>query len=787
MSYRVFDEETTIVDKFKRKANMFLQENWIVARGWKDKGDAKCSWQYFNSPDEYVPMDIPDNITLLVGHNLKFDLMWEMAKGNASLAAFFKRGGKVWCTQYVQYLLEGQTQESQMCSLDSIVEQYGGRLKIDEVKAMWELGINTDKIPQDLLIDYLVGTEEEKRNSGDIGNTEKVFLGQVKRAVQAGQIKMIQDRMDGLLCTTEMEYRGLKIDVKQAKEDLNRLNTQLAELEARLTAHVSHLPWEFNWGSGVQVSALLFGGAAKYKVRERYKTDDGEWARSQADEVHYILNDGSTTPYGPYTEGHDLYGHVKDYAAFTSGKRKGELKTKKVKVPGDYKIKWQERIWKFERITDPDEAWEGKKKDAEGNPVYSTDKDTVKALEQRVENGLDLPFLKDFVKKSVLDKEIGTYYFKVDKNGKRSGMLLCVQPWDHTLHHKLNHTNTVTTRLSSNDPNMQNLPRGDKSNVKAMFVSRFGADGVMVEADYSQLEVVVQGVLSGDPQLCEDLRQKIDFHCKRVSATFSISYELAVAMCKDEDHPEHAIWKPRRTKAKNFSFQRAYGAGAPAIAAATGMTVEEVEALIEAEEAMYPGIVKFNADVEAKVMASAVPFQAQAEDGSIDPTTGKPFWKTYRKGEWFAPTRTRYTWRSHDAPAFLRKRGIMDSFSPPELKNYPVQGTGGEFVQGVLGLLWRHFVSNDFYGGKAYLVNTVHDCVWVDCHRDVLDQVCADMKRIMESIPEFYNKRHGMNITVPFPVEVEVGPNMNALKHWVPGKPAWHHANDNGEADQSAA
>ena len=49
------------------------------------------------------------------------------------------------------------------------------------------------------------------------------------------------------------------------------------------------------------------------------------------------------------------------------------------------------------------------------------------------------------------------------------------------------------------------------------------------------------------------------------------------------------------------------------------------------------------------------------------------------------------------------------------------------------------------------------------------------MKRIMESIPEFYNGRYGMNITVPFPVEVECGPNMNNLKHWIPGEPAWHH------------
>lgn len=782
--YMIFDEETSTKESFKRKANPFDNDNWIVARGWKYKGDARCSWVYYNSKEEMRTMEIPDDVTVLVGHNLKFDLLYELCKGNDALVAFFKRGGKIWCTQYAQYLIEGQTQESQMCSLDSIVEMYGGRLKIDEVKTMWEMGVDTPDIPKDLLIDYLVGTEEEDRNSGDIGNTECVFLGQVKRAVEQGQVKMIQDRMDGLIATTFMEFFGLKIDVQVARKNLTELNAELQAVSGRLDEQVKELPWQFNWGSGIQMSAMLFGGTVKYQVREPYKDENGEWVRKKAFEQHWLLNDGSTTPHAP---GDDPENSPLQYQTFKSGKNKGEYKTKKVEVTGERKIKWQDRFHEFAGITEPHPDWQGKQTDAAGKPIYSTGKDTIKALEQRVENGLDLPFLRDFVRKAALDKEIGTYYVSVDaKTGKKSGMLTCVQPSDHMLHHKLNHTNTVTTRLSSNDPNLQNLPRGDKSKVKEMFTSRFGADGVMVEADYSQLEVVVQGVLSGDVQLCQDLRDKIDFHCKRVSAQFNISYELAVAMCKGEDHPEYKIWQPRRTKAKNFSFQRAYGAGAPAIAAATGMTVEEVQELIAAEEALYPGVIKFNADVESAVMASAIPFQAPAEDGATD-ATGKPIWKTYRKGEWYSPTRTRYTWRTHDAPAFLRKRGILDSFSPPELKNYPVQGTGGEFVQGVLGLLIRRFIETDFYGGKAYLVNTVHDCVWVDCHRDVLDQVCADVKRIMESIPEFYGSRYGMVITVPFPVEVEVGPNMYTMKHWVPGQPAWHHANDNGKEQHAAA
>ena len=149
------------------------------------------------------------------------------------------------------------------------------------------------------------------------------------------------------------------------------------------------------------------------------------------------------------------------------------------------------------------------------------------------------------------------------------------------IHHKLNHTSTVTSRLSSSDPNLQNVPRGDTSNVKKMFTSRFGEVGRMAEIDYSQLEVVVQGVLSRDKQLMEDLNNKVDFHCKRLAAKLGEDYDSVWNKCHKE---EDATYKAMRTNAKIFSFQRAYGAGAETIATETGMARSEAEELIAAEE-----------------------------------------------------------------------------------------------------------------------------------------------------------------------------------------------------------
>jgi hypothetical protein len=275
--YLVFDLETTTATKFKRKANCFLPENWVVARGWKKQGDEKCSWIYRKVRDRTSKLKIDDDVTMLVGFNIKFDLMWELAQGNRDFIAFLKRGGKIWDCQYAEYLIQGHIQKYQFCSLDSIIEDYGGRLKLDQVKMLWEAGVNTDEIDEDLLIDYLVGTEEEGRNSGDIGNTELIFLGQVGRAKAQGQIKMIQDRMDGLLSTTFMEFFGLKIDIPLAKVQLQELMDELEIKTAELNSYIPPLPFEFNWNSGIQKSCLIFGGTVKYEVREKYKDENGEW------------------------------------------------------------------------------------------------------------------------------------------------------------------------------------------------------------------------------------------------------------------------------------------------------------------------------------------------------------------------------------------------------------------------------------------------------------------------------------------------------------------------------
>ena len=744
--YLVFDRETENHEYRKRFSSPFYEKNWTVALGWKKQGDKQCSYGYYPTKEEEEPLVIDDDVSILVGHNLKFDLLfgWE----DPALKEYFKRGGKIWCTQYAEYLLEGMHPDSHMIAMDQIAEKYGGRKKVDAVKAMWEAGYLTSEIDKDMLLDYLIGTEEEKRNSGDIGNTELIFLGQIKRAVQSGMLTMIQARMDGLLATTEMEFNGLKIDVPEAARRMKIMEAELKEVEKELEEYIPELPvgLTFNWNSNIHKSCLIFGGTVKYKKSARYIDEKtGKYARKKATE-DWPLFDGVPADPNKLAPCPSTYPTLfyPGQDVFTSGKKKGQGRFKKVEVPGEFKTKIQDFFFEFPGHTTPDPAWQGALTDGKDEPVYATNDDVITELGSR-----DIPFLKAMAKRSALVKDLGTYYVRYDPKKKDYvGMLTCVLPGTHIVNHSLNHTSTVTSRMSSSNPNLQNVPRGDTSEVKKMFVSRFEG-GKMLEADYSQLEVVIQGMLTGDTNLCQDLRDKVDFHCKRVSAWKGVTYDEAKKWCKDEHDPHYPEWKIYRTNAKVFSFQRAYGAGAAKISDYTGMPIEDVKDLIEAEEIMYPGVTEFNDDVEKEVRRNAVPFKDWARDG-----------KTYRRGYWQAPTGTKYTFRSWDAQEWQRDKGVTDSFMPTEMKNYPIQGTGGEVVQIILGRLYRRFIETDNYGGRALMCNTVHDCVWFDFVPEVQEELCRDVKEIMESVPEVLNELYGMVVTVPFPVELEIGDNL---------------------------
>lgn len=752
--YSVFDLETETETLFKRKASPFNPRNHVVALGYKHQHGETVGEYYGKIAGAYAFPTIPATSTILVGFNIKFDLLWSWDE--EELQAFFKRGGRVWCCQYAEYLLAGQQEYAQMVAMDDIVESYGGELKNDEVKALWLAGVNTSDIPMDLLMDYLAGP------NGDIENTEKIFLGQYKKARELGMLDNIWERMEGLLATTMMEHNGIYVDKARGLAEAAVLKAKIDALDVKLWDYIPEDKpdeIEFKWSNRYHLSPLLFGGRIKFPRWTQHHAEDGSPLFAKRKVMAYVLADGSTSACEPY----DLWvAGAPDgdrRSRYKSGKNAGTYVTKQIDVPDLEKPKGaiKEYFWELPGYTKPLASWA-----SETEGLYSVASDIIELLGAR-----DIPFLKDLGSRAKLNKDLGTYYISTDeKTGEQKGMLTLIGD-DGLVHHQLNHNLTVTSRLSSSNPNMQNIPRGDTSEIKKLFSSRFSdktwlvqndfdaetGDGVVLEADYSQLEVYGKGALSGDTNLKNDLRNKVDFHCKRVAAREKIDYALALIYCKDEDYPEYKTWKKKRTECKEFSFQRAYGAGADAIAASTGMSVDDVKTLIAAEDAMYPGVAKFDADVMETVERSA-----WATSRFEQALSGRKF--QVKKGEWISPMGTRYVFTSKESLPFQQKQGIMTTFMPTEMKNYPTQGECGFMVQGMCGKLFRHFLANDNYGGLAFLINTVHDSVWADAHKTVAKQVAADMKRIMEGIPQWTFECFDWELDIPFPVDVEAGLNL---------------------------
>lgn len=710
--YLVYDIETSIYESYGRRANPFDSRNYIVSHGLKYQ-DGMVVKTHINGDGTTIPTELPsgwlNGVGAIVGINLKFDLLyiWD----NPDLVAFFKRGGRIYDVQYAEYLVTAQ--QHKWPSMNAMAEKYGLELKPDKIKEYWEQGIQTIDIDKQELLDYL---------DHDLDTTEQLFKIVRSIAKDHNMTNTIRCHMDGLLATCEMEYRGLHIDTDVAEHYRAKLEEDMETLARELDQYIPEMPkqCEFNWGSGDHLSTLLFGGPIKYKERFALTAEDGStlYAKKLVD-----------------VPVKDAFGNE---VAYKTGKNAGKVKTKKVKVDDLERPKMRNFDMEFELpgVTKPKKEWELAK---EG--VYKTDTKVIEYLA----NTKKVALCKVYAKWKKMDKDLGTYYRRGDK-----GMLMMVQEND-LIHHGLNNVQTETGRLSSSKPNLQNAPRGNTSDVRAMFTSRFGEDGLMGEIDYGQLEVVVQAFLTKDKNMIHDVNNGIDFHCKRLAAKLGESYEDVLYKAKVEQDPWYGL---QRTLAKGFSFQRAFGAGKKAIAASTGMPEDEVEKLIEAEDKLYPRVKVYNDWVAATVRKNKQPTNLIGFTGAVRHFGWHP-----------APTGKRYGFTEYDAPKFLQEKGTLTSFKPTEMKNYSVQGSAGEMVLTVAGKIWRRFLATDNFNGKAYLCNSVHDCFWLDMHKDVAKEVVETVAEIMLSIPEIYEDVYGIDVPVKFKVETEVGKNMRDLGH----------------------
>lgn len=295
---------------------------------------------------------------------------------------------------------------------------------------------------------------------------------------------------------------------------------------------------------------------------------------------------------------------------------------------------------------------------------YPVDEDTL----ERLERACSTLIIRELMEHRKAAKIMDTYLSTMMNQATLQG----------TVHPKLNTAITATGRLSSSQPNGQNMPQVVRELIQC------DEDRELEEFDFSQLEMVAAAACSGDKQLIHDIQHGVDIHKNTATQVFGAD--------KADEY---------RKIAKNVNFGVLYGGKAYGLSKQTGVDKDTVQKLIDAFFNRYPALAKWQRDVFTQVVDNME---------SHDIKQGEVRYKS----EWTLPISGRkFTFVETEAPQWMRRKtGRKWSFSPNQTANYPIQGfAGGDIVMTALTYLWRRIVSEH---PEVRLLMTVHDSVLLD-------------------------------------------------------------------------
>ena len=781
------DLETENNEYYGSKASPYCPDNYVVESAWRidttqaDGTTTVGSTQSvrYASRAEFLAgssagaerswLVIPEDCWLIVAHNAAYEISWFLTYQRQKFEAFLKRGGRVFCTMHGEYIASDF--QSMYPSLDETAPKYGGTHKVDGVKILWEQGVLTSQIDPMLLHDYLV--------NGDIPNTALCFYGQCATFAQRNQMQYVWERMDALLAWAYCEWFGLFVNMPIARKNQEEQEQRIREIKQELQQYIpKDLPetLDFNFGSDFHMSALVYGGPIKYRKKVPY--DPPQYVKYDA----YLADVNGTLQYIDVSDWQPEWTYPR--TLYKSGKNKGLPKVFRLDTEEE-KLKWEDDLYfcpGLVNIQDLPEvirekyAERGEFRQArtlqDGTPVYSTSTDAMEALARQ-----GFEFCKLVNELAALEKDTGTYYLRevLDANGEvkeRKGMLQYVIPerpdGSGIIHHRLNTCATVTGRLSSSNPNLQNLPRPDedgdgvaKSKVKQVFTSRFGDNGRITEVDYSALEVVMSCVHTGDKKLLGLLQSGTDMHCYRLAFREGLDYDEVYYRCHDKTYQDYSTWKTKRSHIKTPSFAAQYGASARGVAFAAGCTVEFAQEFLDNEARMFPTTIGFRAVVKEEVERTGAEgrmYREQADDGS---------YRIYRIGTWTSPAGARYSFRQKEQWKEVvpgqRKQKVMD-YKETEMANYWCQGEAFFLMAVAAGMVLRALLARDWFDNQVCLITNVHDALYLDsANPEVGREASLLVKRCMEDAPKRIHQlwpNYGIIGEVPFPAEAEMGTSM---------------------------
>ena len=250
MKTLVLDVETTITNT----GHPFTKDNKLMLVGLD--GHRVYDIEYGVEPHQESLKQIQvavDSADVLVGFNIKFDLHWLQRYG-----IDFKTK-RVHDCQLVEFILRNQA--NPYPSLNGTAEYYDLGTKLDEVKeTYWKNGIDTNKIPLNILTDYL---------NQDVDLTYKVYLEQVKELELPEHVnkkRLISLHNQDLLVLQDIEFNGLQYEYQHSITLGDELDEQISKLDRKLAEY--HKSDHFNPSSNVHLSALLYGGTINYREQE---------------------------------------------------------------------------------------------------------------------------------------------------------------------------------------------------------------------------------------------------------------------------------------------------------------------------------------------------------------------------------------------------------------------------------------------------------------------------------------------------------------------------------------
>lgn len=282
------------------------------------------------------------------------------------------------------------------------------------------------------------------------------------------------------------------------------------------------------------------------------------------------------------------------------------------------------------------------------------------------------------------------------------------------VHTSFNQTVTTTGRLSSSNPNLQNIPirteLGEK--IRHAFIAEKGCK--LISADYSQIELRIIASLANDQKMLKAFAEGKDIH----TATAAVINEVEL-----ED-----VTKEMRSAAKEVNFGVIYGMGAYGLSLRTGIEVRKAREFIDKYFSIYSDIKKYLEDLKTNAR----------ENGYVETFFG----------------RRRYLPEINSQVAVVRNGAERMAI------NMPIQGTAADLMK--IAMIAVYKMTQDIDSVK--LILQVHDELVLEVKENLVDDIAKKVKEIMENVHLSHNKKTKDKFKAPIKVEVKFGDNWGECK-----------------------